>query len=237
MNSFQSIDTFKKPSQLYAAHIIDSTGVFTTKQIAPLESFLTFTSHYPVKVVTKVKGIVVRTPALLLAAMLTTTSIDQKDILQTNRNLAKLVLRDSKGKRLIYPRDVPEIVEWVFRLIIAQHYKTITSIFKEIINSGNLDIVYIAENPNDHTGMIHCNGVFTGSNVYGEIIKNLVMQFKKDPESLLEVTPPNLENFHLLGMPVGTYKRSISVPDEKAAPKPSQVFKLGISKSEKFLSE
>lgn len=218
------------------AHILDCRGEDTSNLLRPLENFWTLNTHYPVKVKGSVKNIVSRTPALLYMAMLNTNPAEQSTILHLDRQRAQKFANESDNKRS--PKEFGgEVFEWVMRLVTLQHYDEIAPCLHDIALSGIYNIAYLSETGSDFVGVEYksTQEIYSGENIFGKALSNILLDYIDDPSKLLTVSPPTIEDFKLLGLGIKTMVRRAGVRDSAVAPRPSEVFKFGNSKSKSEL--
>ena len=89
-----------------------------------------------------------------------------------------------------------EIMEWVVRLKVAQHYYKLAPIMRkaeEVVEISHKDKFW---------GAVPLKGnkdVLVGQNQLGQIWNKIISEFKKDPKSVKTVPPLGIESMKLLG--------------------------------------
>ena len=134
---------------------------------------------------------------------------------ETSAMAAKMKSKPHRSaSREDWPRIRVRIMRWVLRVKLAQHMKRFGSV---LLETGDAAIVERSSKDRFWGAVESGDGTLEGQNVLGRLLMELREELRtKPPEELAVVMPPRVENFVLLGRPVGVV-RFDDVPERAAA--------------------
>jgi type I restriction enzyme S subunit len=134
---------------------------------------------------------------------------------ETSAMAAKMKSKPHRSaSREDWPRIRVRIMRWVLRVKLAQHMKRFGAV---LLETGDAAIVERSSKDRYWGAVESGDGTLEGQNVLGRLLMELREELRtKPPEELAVVMPPRVENFVLLGRPVGVV-RFDDVPERAAA--------------------